>query len=341
MPKAARFQGAGLPLKVEDFPKPRIGPGEVLLKVSAAGVCHTDLYMVDGAIPVMPNVVLGHEFAGVVEEVGPSVTGTHVGDRNVIQFFSPCGTCRHCLEGKETQCEHLFERPSYGGSRDGGFADYCAVEAEHLVAIPEGLPLDFAATLGCAGLTAYHAVNSVGRVADGSIVGVFGVGGVGIYAVQAAKLLGATVIAMDRRQAKLDMAKRFGADELLTVSHGQLDEQIKRATDGRGLDVVIDSVASDESVPRYAGGLANGAKIVLVGLVGKAIPVDPSMVVMKELSVSGSLAGTKRDLDELLELANQGKIRSAAAHRFGLDEINKAFGALRSGDVVGRAYVSP
>ncbi len=120
------------PLRIGETPRPEIGPGEVLLKVKAAGVCHTELHMLDGAIPTAPNVILGHEFAGEVEAVGSAVTRGKVGDRNVVQFFSPCGTCRRCLEGKATQCEHLFERPNYGGSRDGGFADYCAVEADRL-----------------------------------------------------------------------------------------------------------------------------------------------------------------------------------------------------------------
>jgi len=341
MPRAARFQGVGQPLKVGETPKPKIGPGEVLVKVKAAGVCHTDLHMLDGAIPAMPNVTLGHEFAGEVEEVGAAVTRVKVGDGNVVQFFSPCGACRHCIEGRATQCEHLFERPSYGASRDGGFADYCAVEADRLVPIPKDVPFDFAATLGCAGLTAYHAVNTVGRVTRSDIVGIYGVGGVGIYAVQIAKINGAKVIAMDRRDEKLDMAKKFSADAAVSVARGDLSDQIKRVTEARNLDVVVDTVASDESVRNYTGSLANGARIVFVGLGGRPVPLDPSMLVMRELSVSGCLAGTKGELAELLELAKSGKLHSAAALRFGLDEVNKAVAALRSGDVAGRAYLVP
>ncbi len=341
MPRAARFQGVGQPLKVDETPKPSIGAGEVLLRVRAAGVCHTDLHMLDGVIPAMPNVTLGHEFAGEVEEVGAAVARVKVGDGNVVQFFSPCGACRHCLAGKVTQCERLFERPSYGGSRDGGFADYCAVEADHLVPIPKDLPFDFAATLGCAGLTAYHAVNTVGRVTRSDIVGIYGVGGVGSYAVQLAKINGAQVIAMDRRDEKLDMAKKFGADVAVNVAKGDLSDQIKQVTEARNLDAIVDTVANDESVRNYAGGLANGARIVFVGLGGRPVPLDPSMLVMRELSVSGSLAGTKEELAELLQLARSGKLYSAASLRFGLDEVNKAVAALRGGDVVGRATLVP
>ncbi len=179
--KAARLHKFGEQFKLEDLPKPKVGPNQVRLKVRAAGICHSDIYIKNGLLgPLNMPVVLGHEIAGEVDESGPGAEQFGKGNRFVVHFWSPCGNCRYCLEGRDMQCENLFTRPTYGASADGGFQEYCTVSADRLVPIPQNVSSEFAATLACAGLTSYHAVNTVAKIKPGEQVGVYGAGGVGM-----------------------------------------------------------------------------------------------------------------------------------------------------------------
>jgi len=340
MVRAARFHKAGEPLKLEDLPKPKVGANDVLLKVKATGMCHSDIHVIDGIIAAAPPVTLGHEIAGEVEEVGTSVSQFKKGDRALVHFLSPCGSCKYCLQGRGMVCENLFTRPGYGFSADGGYAEYCKVDADRLVPIPNDLPLDFAATLGCAGITAYHAVNSVGKVALTDNVAIYGVGGVGMYALQIAKLSGARVIAIGRSQEKLKMAEGLGVDYIIDASRSKIKDEIKKATNGKGVDVMIDFVVNDESVKNSSSSLANGGKIVLVGVSNKPLSINPQIFVLREFSLAGSLVGTKNELADLVELARTKRLQSIVTRKFTLDEINNALESLRRGEIAGRGYVS-
>lgn len=340
MAKAARFHKAGEPLKLEELPKPKVGANDVLLKVKAAGMCHSDIHVIDGIIMATPPVTLGHEIAGEVEEVGPNVNQFKKGDRTLVHFLSPCGSCKYCLQGRGMVCENLFTRPGYGFSADGGYAEYCKVDADRLVPIPNDLPLDFAATLGCAGITAYHAVNSVGKVALADSVAIYGVGGVGMYALQIAKLSGAKVIAIGRSQEKLKMAESLGADYLIDASRSKIKDEIKKATNGKGVDVMVDFVVNDESVKNSSSSLANGGRIILVGVSNKPLSINPQIFVLREFSLAGSLVGTKNELADLVELARTKRLQSIVTRKFTLDEINNALESLRRGEIAGRGYVS-
>ncbi len=340
MGRAARFHKVGAPLEIEEVPRPKVGPQEVLLRVKAASMCHTDLHLMDGILQAAPPVALGHEIAGEVDEVGPNVEGFKEGDRAVVHIVSPCGECRYCLQGRGMECEALFGRPMYGGTVDGGYAEYCKVQADRLVPFPQDLPPSFAATLGCAGLTAYHAVNAVGEVALGDNVGVYGAGGVGLYALQLARLGGARVIAIGRSPEKLKMARQLGADDVIDASVGKVADQLKGATEGRGIDVMFDFVANDESVANSFSALANGGRMVLVGLSGKPLTVDPGALALRGISLRGTLLGTKGELAEVVRLARGGRLQSVVSRKFVLDEINEALESLRSGEIAGRGYVS-
>ncbi|MFY3741709.1 MAG: D-arabinose 1-dehydrogenase-like Zn-dependent alcohol dehydrogenase [Candidatus Nitrosomirales archaeon] len=340
MVRAARFHKTGEPLKIEELPKPKVGANDVLLKVKAAGMCHSDIHVIDGVVSARSPVTLGHEIAGEVEEVGANVTQFKKGDRSLVHFLSPCGSCKYCLEGRGMVCENLFTRPGYGFSADGGYAEYCKVDADRLVPVPEQVPLDFAATLGCAGITSYHAVNSVGKVSVTDNVAIYGVGGVGMYALQIAKLCGANVIAIGRNQEKLKMAESLGADYVVDVSKSKLRDEIKKATNGKGVDVMIDFVVNDESVKNSSSSLANGGRIILVGVSNKPLSINPQVFVLREFSLAGSLVGTKNELAELVELARTKRLQSIVTKKFTLDQINDALGSLRKGEIVGRGYVS-
>jgi len=209
-----------------------------------------------------------------------------------------------------------------------------------LVPVPEEVPLDFAATLGCAGITSYHAVNSVGKVSVTDNVAIYGVGGVGMYALQIAKLCGANVIAIGRNQAKLKMAESLGADYVVDVSKSKLRDEIKKATNGKGVDVMIDFVVNEESVKNSSSSLANGGRIILVGVSNKPLSINPQVFVLREFSLAGSLVGTKNELAELVELARTKRLQSIVTKKFTLDQINDALGSLRKGEIVGRGYVS-
>ncbi|HLE34525.1 MAG TPA: zinc-binding dehydrogenase [Nitrososphaerales archaeon] len=340
MARAARFHKTGEPLKIEELPKPEVGANDVLLKVKAAGICHSDIHVLDGVVMVSPPVTLGHEIAGEVAELGANVNHFKKGDRALVHFLSPCGACNYCLEGRGMVCENLFTRPGYGFSADGGYAEYCKVDADRLVPVPEEVPLDFAATLGCAGITSYHAVNSVGKVSVTDNVAIYGVGGVGMYAVQIAKLCGANVIAIGRNQEKLKMAESLGADYVVDVSKSKLRDEIKKATNGKGVDVMIDFVVNDESVKNSSSSLANGGRIILVGVSNKPLTINPQVFVLREFSLAGSLVGTKNELAELVELARTKRLQSIVTKKFTLDQINDALGVLRKGEIAGRGYVS-
>ncbi|MDW8000781.1 MAG: NAD(P)-dependent alcohol dehydrogenase, partial [Candidatus Nitrosocaldus sp.] len=339
--RAARFHAVGRPLQIEDVGKPDLRANDVLIRVKAAGMCYSDIHVLDGVIAADPPVTLGHEIAGIVEEVGSGVTGFGKGDRVLVHFLSPCGKCKRCLQGNGMQCLRLFEREGYGFSDDGGYAEYCRVDAERLIKLPDDLGIEFAATLGCAGITAYHAVKSVARVKMGESVVIYGAGGVGLYALQAARLAGAYTIAVARSEARLRLAESLGADHVVNAKESNLRREVRRLTDGAGADVVFDFVMTDESIRNSMGMLASGGRLVLVGVSNKPITIDPQITVLKEFSLLGSLVGTKDELEELVGLAASKRIRSVANRAFTLDEVNEALTMLRRGEIVGRGYVVP
>lgn len=339
--RAARFHAVGKPLQIEDIEKPRLNSNDVLIRVKAAGMCYSDVHVLDGIIAADPPVTLGHEIAGIVEEVGSSVGDYRKGDRVLVHFLSPCGKCKRCLQGKGMQCFRLFQREGYGFSDDGGYAEYCKVDAERLVKLPDDLSIEFAATLGCAGITAYHAVKSIARVKMGETVVIYGAGGVGLYTLQVARLSGAYTIAVARSEARLRLAESLGADHVVSAKDGNVRKEVKRLTDGTGADVVLDFVISDESVKNAMSMLANGGRLVLVGVSNKPISIDPQITVLKEFSLLGSLVGTKDELEELVGLASSKRIRSIANKAFTLDEVNDALTMLRRGEIVGRGYIVP
>jgi len=339
MARAARFHKVGESLKLDDVQKPEVGDDDVILKVRAAGICHSDIHIIDGVIASTPPVTLGHEIAGEVYEVGANVKNFKRGDKALVHFLSPCGTCNYCLEGKGMNCRNLFIRPGYGFSADGGYAEYCKIHGERLVQLQD-IPLDFAATLGCAGITAYHAINSIGKVGLLDTVAIYGVGGVGMYALQIAKLSGAKVIAIGRNQDKLKMAESLGADYIINTSSSKIKDEMRKVTNGKGVDVMLDFVVSDESVRNSSDCLANGGKIVLVGVSNKPISMNPQIFVLKEFSLAGSLVGNKNELTGLVELAKSGRLKSIVTKKFALDDINYALELLRKGEIMGRGYIS-
>lgn len=333
--KAARLHNVKEDLKIEEVEYPKLtNEDDVVIRVKAAGMCYSDVHVIDGVISAKLPLILGHEIAGEVYE--SNTDEFKKGDKVLVHFMNPCNKCKKCLEGYGMQCINQFSRIQYGFSADGGYAEYCKVSKDRLVRIPNDLPFDFAATLGCAGITAYHAVKKVSNTRLADTIAIYGCGGVGLYALQIAKASGARCIAISRSEAKLRFAQELGADYVINVNE---IKKVKELTNGQGVDIAFDLVVNQESISNLQRILASGGKIVLVGISNKPININPQLFVLKELSIVGSLVGNKNELEELVWLASSKRIRSIVNEHFRLDDINQAFKEIREGKIVGRAAI--
>ena len=342
MPKVARFYRVGELVKVEDNPLPRLDPDEILLKIRAASVCHSDVHVVSGTIPVNGPVVLGHEIAGDIDQLGEKAENMKKGDRAIVHFVTPCGDCNFCLTGNTNVCRNINSLPMYGFSTDGGYAQYMKVNYKRLVKLPSELPYEFGSTLCCAGVTALHAVKAAGKIKLGDIIAVYGTGGVGMYILQIAKLCGATTIAVGRSEDKLQMAQQsFGADAAVNVTKEKLTDGIKRITGDKGVNAVFDFVVNTESIENSTKVLANTGRLILVGIGSEPVVVNPKRLTFKEASVVGSSVGSKEELQLLVDLASSGRLKGVANARHRLNEVNEVLTALKEGKVLGRAYFDP
>ncbi len=330
---AAVLHKPGSPLVIEGREIPQAGAGEILIKVKACGVCHTDLHVAAGEwpLPKLP-LILGHEAVGIVEAVGPGVSNFKVGDRAGIPWiYSTCGLCEFCTSDREPLCPAIVVT---GFMVDGGYAEYLKAPASHAVAVPPRLNFVEAAPLYCAGLTSYRALKISGaRVGD--TVAVWGVGGLGHYAVQIAKAMGARVIAVDIAQSKLDLARKLGADHAIDAIR-EKPEGVLRSLGG--VHVVLNLAPSAQTIAQGFEALRRGGTLVLVGLPpgNFSLPIVGS--VAKGIRILTSAVGTRQDLREVLALAATGKI-TTIAETCELDQINGVFERMRQGKISGRVVV--
>lgn len=337
--RAAVLRAIGEPLSVEQVPTPEPGPGEVLVKIAAAGVCHSDIHQKDGSIPParMP-IILGHENAGWVEALGPGASGVSPGDPVVVYGGWGCGHCRFCLGGEEQLCG----THQWGGlGPDGGYADYLLVPAARHLVPAEGLDLVEAAGLTDAGLTPYRAVKkALPRLLPGSTTLLIGSGGLGQYGLQFLKLLTATtVIVVDTSPSKLEIARQLGADVVIDGGEPNVLEQVRAAAGGEGVDAALDFVGIDSTMQLGVDALARKGIFVLVGLAGGVVPFS-FFGAASESVITSSNWGSRNDLAELVSLARSGKIVTKT-ERYDLDDINEAFTRLERGEIQGRGVVVP
>lgn len=332
-----------------EVPDPMPGRGEIVIKIGAAGACHSDLHLMDefeeGALPWGPPFTLGHENAGWVHAIGEGVVGLEVGQPVAVYGPWGCGRCARCRLGIETYCENLAEAPVPGGGgglgADGGMADYMLVpHSRFLIPLPNGLDPVQAAPLTDAGLTPYHAIKrSLPKLVPGSTAVAIGVGGLGHMGVQVLRAMSAaSIIAVDLREDALAMARDHGAD-LTFVSGDETADQIREATGGRGADLVLDFVGADSTLALGAAAARQMGDLTIVGIAGGTIPVS-FFSVPYEVSIQTTYWGTREDLVEVLELGARGMIESEIT-TFPLDEAGDAYDKLRAGDIRGRAVVIP
>jgi alcohol dehydrogenase, propanol-preferring len=332
--KAAVVHSFTSPLEIEDRPVPSPGPGEVLVHVQASGLCHTDIHAAHGDWPVKPTppFVPGHEGVGIVEAVGAGVTARDVGDRVALPWLGhACGHCDHCVAGWETLCE---EQRNTGYSIDGGFAEYAVADATYVVPVPDAVTSFDAAPLTCAGVTTYKAVK-VAHIAPTERVAVFGIGGLGHLAVQYARIVGGTVIAVDIDDDKLAMAKDLGADHVVNAA---TSDPVVAIEELGGADVAIVLAVMPQVFEQAFASLRRGGRLVCVGLPPEtdgpmALPIFPT--VLKGITVVGSIVGTRQDLAEVFELHARGRTRVVAESRK-LDEVNEAIDDVLSGGTTAR-----
>ncbi|WP_372728279.1 NAD(P)-dependent alcohol dehydrogenase, partial [Nocardioides sp.] len=334
---------------LSEVPEPEPGPGQVVIQVGGAGVCHSDLHLMSdfesGQLPWEPPFTLGHENAGWVHRVGAGVHGFEPGQPVAVTGAWGCGTCARCRDGVEIYCENLAEAPVPGGGGglglDGGMADFMLVhDSRFLVPLPDGLDPVHAAPLTDAGLTPYHAIKrSLAKLTPDATAVVIGAGGLGHMAVQILKVMSsAAVIVVDPLKAARDLALSVGADVALEPGE-ELVATIREHTRGRGADLVLDLVGSDSTLADAAGMTRSLGDLTIVGIAGGTLPVS-FFSQAYEVSIQTTYWGTRHELGEVLELAAR-KLIAAEVHPHPLEDGPEVYRQLRAGEIAGRAVLQP
>jgi propanol-preferring alcohol dehydrogenase len=336
---AARYHGPGQLLRIESVPIPSPARGEALIRVRAAGVCHTELHLLDGVLNLgVSPLTPGHEVVGdIVDARGPCPVA--IGQRVLLSYYIPCGACSYCRGGFENLCPNVARQ--IGFSADGGYAEYVVAPFRCLVPLPPNLSDDEAVGLACGGATALHAARAIAGVALGETVVVYGVGGVGLYLIQVCQLAGARVVAIGRSATKLALARDVGADICVNASEGDPIGAVLNATQGQGAEVVFDLVASAETMRNAPRLLARRGRLVFAGYGADQLELNPLHLVLQEIQILGALGNTLSELVETVALAAAGRLRSVVGQIYPLASVNDALDDLRAGKILGRAVLHP
>ncbi|RUX28742.1 alcohol dehydrogenase AdhP [Mesorhizobium sp. M2A.F.Ca.ET.042.01.1.1] len=333
--KAAVVRQFGQPLVIEEVQVPTPGAGQILVKIAATGVCHTDLHAAEGDWPVKPRppFIPGHEGVGHVVAVGSGVKHVKEGDRvGVPWLYTACGHCRHCLGGWETLCE---EQQNTGYSVNGSFAEYVLADPDYVGHLPGNISFTEIAPILCAGVTVYKGLK-VTDTKPGDWVVISGIGGLGHLAVQYAKAMGLNVIAVDIDDAKLDLAKRLGA--ALAVNARQADPAAFVKKEVGGAQGVLVTAVSPKAFEQALGMVGRGGTVSLNGLPPGDFPLSIFDTVLNGVTVRGSIVGTRLDLQEALDFAGDGKVK-ATIETERLENINDIFSRMHKGDIQGRIVI--
>lgn len=334
--KAAVVRAYGAPLSLEEVPVPEVVPGQILVKVAACGVCHTDLHAADGDWPVKPPLpfIPGHEGVGTVAAVGAGVKGIREGDRvGVPWLHTACGHCEHCLTGWETLCD---EQQMTGYTVNGGFADYVLADPAYVGHLPPALSFESLAPILCAGVTVYKGLKVL-DARPGHWVAIVGVGGLGHLAVQYARAMGLRVVAVDIDSARLKMARDLGAELCINSAEENPVEVLHR--DLGGVQGALVTAVSRESFAQSLGMLRKRGTMSMVGLPPGDFALPIFDVVLNAKTVRGSIVGSRQDLNEALQFAADGSVH-ACTTPYRLDDINRIFDSLRNGRIDGRAVLT-
>lgn len=366
--KAAVWSGEGTKLSVESIPTPEPLMDEALVKIAACGVCHSDLHVMKGEVAFPSPAVLGHEISGTIVALGEGTLRPErsIGDRVVGAFIMPCTKCDSCAKGRDDLCEQFFKENRLKGNLfDGtsrlrrsdesrlsmysmaGMAEYAVVPLSALALVPDSLPLEEAAVLGCAAFTAFGAVTRAARLEARESVAIVAVGGVGSSLIQVAKYAGAApIIAIDISDDKLAAAKSLGADYTINSSKNDVVEAVRQLTGGKGVNVAFEALGHPATFAQAVSLLSEGGRMVAVGIAAGAqaasVPITP--LVRRGQSIVGSFgARTRSDLPLVVEMAQAGgyALDQVVTRKYPLADVQKAFTAMQNGEIHGRAIVCP
>ncbi|MCI0338428.1 MAG: zinc-dependent alcohol dehydrogenase [Acidobacteria bacterium] len=336
---AAVLHSFAEPLVIEEVATPAPGRGEVLIKVAACGVCHSDLHLALGEWELLKPITklpltLGHEVTGTIEAVGEGVAGFNVGDRVGVPWLHyTCGDCEFCSLGRETLC---LNQKVTGCTVDGGFAEFVIANASHTAKLPDNLSFEEAAPLLCAGLTVHNAMKTSG-VRAGQKIAIFGIGGLGHLAIQLARARGAEVIAVDIAEDKLELAREYGAQATVNAATTQAHKEIKKNSGG-GAHVALVTSASRTAYETALRSLRRGGILSVVGMAPEPIAVSTVALVSGEYKIVASAVGTRQDLSEVLQIAAQGKIKCKIEMRT-LAKVNDVLNEMKEGRLLGRVVL--
>lgn len=333
--KAAVVRAFGKPLTIEDVPIPEPGPGRVLVKIEACGVCHTDLHAANGDWPVKPTppFIPGHEGVGRVTAIGPGVTHLKEGDPiGVPWLHTACGHCTHCWSGWETLCE---AQQNTGYSVNGGFAEYVLADANYVGRLPANVDFVKIAPVLCAGVTVYKGLKVTGTK-PGDWVVISGIGGLGHMAIQYARAMGLHVAAVDVDDRKLELARRLGATVAVNARTADAATYLKKEIGGA--HGVLVTAPSPKAFEQAIGMVRRGGTIALNGLPPGSFPLPIFQMVLEGITVRGSIVGTRLDLQECLALAAEGAVK-ATVQTVRLTDINNVFERMRAGQIEGRVVL--
>jgi NDMA-dependent alcohol dehydrogenase len=360
MPKAAVCVGLNEPLEIQDLDLDAPHAGEIRLRMGASGVCHSDLSIQNGTLMGALPMVLGHEGAGVVEELGEGVTGLEVGDHVVVSWVPQCGQCFFCQRGQGFLCEAGQMAMVTGGLLDGTtrfsrngepikqmacsgtFSEQAIIPAIGAVKIPKDVPLEIGALIGCGVLTGVGAALNTANIRPGDTVAVVGCGGVGLNVIQGAKIAGAEeIIAIDMLANKLDMAKQFGATTLVNAGDGDPVAQVMDLTEQRGVDVAFEVIGLKQTIEQTLMMTRRGGEAILVGVPRMEVMLElPAFfgVVLMSKSIKGCWYGSsnvQKDVPRLLEYYKSGELKldELISRRIRVDDVNDAFTAMEAGEV--------
>jgi len=333
--KAAVVRKFKQPLVIEEVPVPSPKAGEILVRIAASGVCHTDLHAAEGDWPVKPTppFIPGHEGVGHVAAVGAGVSHVKEGDGvGVPWLYTACGHCRHCLGGWETLCE---SQQNTGYSVNGGFAEYVIADPNFVGRLPQNVSFVDIAPILCAGVTVYKGLKAT-DTRPGDWVVVSGIGGLGHMAVQYAKAMGLNVVAVDISEAKLHLARKLGAS--LAVNAREADPAAFVKKEVGGAQGVLVTAVSPKAFEQALGMVGRGGTVSLVGLPPGSFPLPIFDTVLNGITVRGSIVGTRLDLQEALDFAGAGKVKATVATE-PLENINQVFARMHAGDIDGRIVI--
>jgi NAD+-dependent secondary alcohol dehydrogenase Adh1 len=342
--KAVRFVKEHAAPALHEVDKPSVeDPGDVIVRIAGAGVCRTDIHILDGAAPLQPApsppFTLGHENAGWVDSVGPDVSSVSVGDPVILHPAITCGLCMACRQGEDMYCART-RFPGVDGT-DGGYAEFLRTSVRAVVPLSKEVPPAAQAPLADAGITAYHAVRRIlPELRAGSIVAVLGVGGLGHLGVQLVRAMSpARVFALDLTSERLEFATRLGAERGFSPGEPGFPGSVLHASGGEGVDVVLDFVGEQNSPEVALRILRRGGTYSIVGY-GGVVTVPTVAMITREIRIIGNFVGSYRDLAELMELQRQGRV-TVSAKEYSLGDAARALDDLRQGRILGRAVLIP